>query len=55
MAVGIATTNASPPVCLGPNQFSAPMPAMASAANFSGCGTPRYWNAESALSAAVTM
>ncbi len=54
-AVGIATTNASPPVCLGPNQFNAPMPAMATAANFSGCGTPMYWNADSALRAAVTM
>ena len=55
IAVGIATAKASPPVCLGPNQFNAPMPAMARAANFSGCGTPRYWKAESALSAAVTM
>ena len=55
MAVGIATTNASPPVCLGPNQFSAPIPAMATAANFSGCGTPMYWKADKALSAAVTM
>ena len=27
---------------LGPNQFSPPMSAIASAANVSGCGTPRY-------------
>ena len=53
--VSTETITASPPVCLGPRRFSAPMPAMASAANISGCGTPRYWNAESAEMAAVTM
>ena len=33
---------ARPPVCFGPSRLSNPMMRMAAAANFSGCGTPRY-------------
>src|SRR5207237_2991247 len=54
IAVGTEIKNASPPVCFGPSKLSKPIIRIAAAANFSGCGTPRYANAERALMAAVT-